>query len=38
MIVGGIIVFILYACILIGKENDNINEKVRKEKISQNKQ
>lgn len=37
MICGGIIVFILYACILIGKENDKINENIEKEKISQKK-
>ena len=35
MIVGGIIVFVLYACILIGKENEQLNEQIKKEIISQ---
>ncbi|MCI8471273.1 MAG: hypothetical protein HFJ35_07485 [Clostridia bacterium] len=38
MIFGGIIVFVLYACILIGKENDKLNEQIKKEKISQHKE
>lgn len=33
MVFGGIIVFVIYACILIGKENDRINEQIRKKKI-----
>lgn len=37
MMFGGIIVFVLYACILIGKENEEINEQIKKEKISQHK-
>ena len=32
MIFGGIIVFVLYACILIGKENDKLNEQIKKGK------
>ena len=38
LIFGGIIVFVLYACILIGKENDKLNEQIKKEKISQHKE
>lgn len=38
MVFGGIIVSVLYTCILILKENEEINKQIKKEKISQHKE
>lgn len=34
MVFGGVIVLVLYACIVVGKENDKINENIEKEQNS----
>lgn len=36
MVFGGLVIFVLYACVLINRENDKINKDIKKEKISQN--